>query len=320
MQDRYFYEIDLKIMKTNCKRVLLAVNPISGNVDKEPIINKVKDYLGDRHELRVYRTTGQDDHRKLRSELEAFPVEHILTAGGDGTIKQVAEVCSGGRYTIGILPAGSANGLATELELPDAIDSALEIAFGPHSISIDVLRIGESLCLHLADLGINAELIRNYEDSELRGKFGYLVSSIPTLLETRVPYHFTLGINGKILKRKAIMVAFTNCKKFGTGAVINPEGVINDGRFEVLVFKKLDIVEILKTLNGQYSPDPDFVEVFSTTAVEVTSEIPVHFQIDGEAVERTNKLSVSILPGALRIAVGKRMNELQNFGENLPYN
>lgn len=290
-------------MKTSRKKVLLAINPISGNLDKKPIINMVKHYLGPDCDLKIFRTTGQDDHRNLCRELEEFPVKRILIAGGDGTIKMVAEACSGGKYTIGILPAGSANGLATELGLPVEIYSALEIALGPHSILIDALRIGESLCLHLADMGINAELIRNYEDNEVRGKFGYLISSIPTLLKTDIPYHFTLELNGKILKRDAIMVAFTNCKKFGTGALINPNGVINDGRFEVLVFKKLDVLEILKTLEYQNSPDPDFMEVFSTTAVAVTSEKPVQFQIDGETIERTSKLSVSIVPGALRIAV-----------------
>jgi diacylglycerol kinase family enzyme len=308
-------------MKTNCTRVLLVVNPVSGNRDKEPIIHKVKSFHPDVYDLRIFKTTGKDDSLKLQELLESFPADHILTAGGDGTIKLVAELCQGGKQIIGILPAGSANGLATELELPTEIGRALEIAMGTNAIFIDALRIGDSLCLHLADMGLNAELIKNYEDNEVRGKFGYLISTIPTLLQTEIPYHFTLELNGKKLKREAIMVAFTNCKTFGTGAMINPKGVINDGRFEVLVFKKLAVMEILKTLNQQTSPDPDFVEVFSTTIAAVTSERSVQFQIDGEPVERTNELSVSIIPGALRIAVGKRMKKGSDFKKksNPPY-
>ncbi len=65
----------------------------------------------------------------------------ILIIGGDGTIKFVAEALENEDVIFGIIPAGSANGLAVDLGLPESIEDNLTIAFNSHFIEIDMIAI-----------------------------------------------------------------------------------------------------------------------------------------------------------------------------------
>lgn len=289
-------------MDTKLKKVLLVINPVSGDTDKKPLIDMIGDFLGDNIESSMYATTGIDDIGILRKKLRADRPDRLLVIGGDGTIKLAAQVCHEQQVSIGILPAGSANGLATDLGLPEDTKKALSVALGEKIIKMDALEIDGSIGLHISDLGINAELIKNYSDSAVRGHFGYFVNSIPTLWETEGPYRFSILANGEMRHVDAIMVAFANSKKFGTGAVINPNGKIDDGKFEVVLFKKLDVVQVLRTLNGKIDMDSDFVEVIQTTKVRVTTEKPVSFQIDGEFNDDIQEVNVTIIPNYVSIA------------------
>lgn len=280
---------------------MLVINPVSGDIDKQPVIDMVKQYLGPEIQFSLFETTGEDDINRLRKRLKTFAPDRILVAGGDGTIKMVAQACEGNDYSLGILPVGSANGLATDLNLPKDCKQALLVAMGQKILILDALRIGKSIGLHISDMGLNAELIKNYSESAVRGHFGYFINSIPTLWESEAPYHFSILANGERREVDAIMVAFANSKKFGSGALVNPRGEINDGKFEVLIFKKLSVVDVIGTLNSNIDMDSDFVEVIQTTEVQVTTEKPIVFQIDGEVVGERTMVSVSIVPAYIKV-------------------
>ena len=292
-------------MTNAIRKVFLVVNPIAGDRDKNPIIQRVGEVLPSNAKLRIFHTTGNDDIKRLQEELKDFSPDRILVIGGDGTIKMVAEAlqditgCS-----LGILPGGSSNGLATDLNLPKNVDEALKIALGNKTVKIDALQLGDTIGLHISDMGINAELIENYDKNKVRGHFGYLVSSFPTLANTEIPYTFSIRVNGKSWKTEAIMIAFANSKKFGTGALVNPHGEIDDGKFELLIFKKLDFLEIFKTLRGNIHMEDDFVEVVQTTEAHISTETPVSFQIDGEPIGKVQSASAKILPSYAEIVTG----------------
>lgn len=291
-------------MKTKIKKVLLVVNPISGDTDKNSIIYMVKQFLLPQTQLDIFRTTGKSDMEKLSKRIRDFCPDRILVAGGDGTIKMTAQACEGNKVTIGIIPAGSANGLATDLDIPKDSKDALVLAMTGKITKMDAIRINTSIGLHISDMGINAELIKKYSDSAIRGHFGYFLNSIPTLLENNGPHHFTIFANGQKKEVEAIMVAFANSKKFGTGAVVNPNGKIDDGTFEILIFKKLDVLEILKTLQGNIAMQDDFLEIIPTTEVRVTTKTPIAFQIDGEPEGELKNVTASIIPGYVDIVSG----------------
>ena len=284
-------------------KILLVVNPVSGNTDKEPLIDLVRNAMTADMQLSILQTIGKNDIRRITDTISDFGPHRILAMGGDGTLKEIAEANKSTNVVMGVLPAGSANGLATALKLPNTVEQALPIALGDTILNLDVVCVNDQLCLHIGDLGLNAELIKNYKDSGVRGYFGYAMNVIPTLINTGMPYQFTIKANGQTLNRQAIVIAFTNVTKYGTGAVINPVGIADDGKFELLIFKKFDIVEILKTLSGNITLKRDFIEVISTNKATIFCNNPVDLQVDGEAYGIFQELEVSLSPVKLRIAV-----------------
>lgn len=290
-------------MMDNLKNILLVVNPISGDSDKELMIKKIRSKLSGTTKLEIFKTSGKKDKKKLSKLVENLKPDRILVVGGDGTVKLVAESLNGHKTTIGIVPAGSANGLASDLDLPLEIDEAIRVALGENARDLDVICINGELGLHISDFGLNAELIKSYEESSIRGKFGYALNSISTLYNSNMPYTFSVETDGKKKEHHAIMVAIANSRKFGTGAVVNPKGKMDDGKFEILIFKKFDILEILKTLQGEVEMSPDFVEIISTTSAKITTSLPIDFQIDGEYCDALKEVNAEILPKKLKIAV-----------------
>jgi diacylglycerol kinase (ATP) len=294
-------------MKSNIK-LLLVINPISGGSDKDNIIKEIDDIVQNQDAvLEVYQTTGENDEEHIKNIIKTKSIERILVAGGDGTIQLVAKAVLGLNIPLGIIPTGSANGLASNFKLPDNLEEQVNIIFGNHFIDMDVISVNNHLCLHIADIGINAHLIKNYENSSLRGKLGYALQTIPTLIESDLPYHFSINLNGETIQKEGIMIAIANAKQFGTGAVINPEGMMDDGIFEVLIFKKMNVIDILKTLSETSERDPEFVESFATKQVTVHCNKKVHLQVDGEYLGEVNTIEAQIEPSKIRIMLPNYM-------------
>lgn len=288
----------------NFKEVLLIVNPIAGHTDKKKIITKVQERLEKSNvNFHFFSTTGEDDKEKIQSIIKKNKIDRVLVAGGDGTINMVADTIKKMDLKLGIIPAGSANGLAVNLKLPETIEEQIEVALGDNFLNMDLICLNDIICLHMSDLGINAELIKNYEHSSFRGKFGYLIQSIPTLIQSEYPFNFLIQTNGHSIKAQAVLLCFANAKKYGTGANVNPNGLPDDGIFEILVFKKLSLGEILKTLRNETDLDSDFVEIIPAKTARVTCEKPVSFQIDGEYIGKETEIDIKMLPEKLRIAI-----------------
>lgn len=285
------------------RNILVVVNPISGDSDKRLIVEKLQTLLPKEVQMNLYKTTGKKDRKEISKLIHAKELDRILVIGGDGTVKLVAEAMKDKKISIGIIAAGSANGLANDLDLPLDLEAAIRTALGKNTKELDAIRINDQLGIHISDFGLNAELIKNYDESGFRGKLGYAINSISALYNSEMPYTFTIEADGKTLQYKAIMVAIANSRKFGTGAVVNPGGKIDDGKFEILIFKKFDLMEILKTLRGEQEMSPDFMETIATTKAIIRTPFPIDFQIDGEHCDTLKKITAEIIPKKLRIAV-----------------
>ena len=285
-------------------RVLFVVNPISGGRDKSNMVKLIKErmkQLGG--ELYLYYTSGKNDKEELTQIVNDFKPQRILIAGGDGSIKLLAEIMKEDTVPIGLLPAGSANGLAENLNLPTTMEEIADVALGENFVHIDCISVNGELCLHISDIGLNAALIKNYEEGNIRGKLGYMIQSIPTLIESNFPFRFTISSNGTTSERSAVLLAIANAKKYGTGSKINPNGEFDDGKFEILIFKKFDIPEILKTFRETVDYDPEFLEIIPASEAIIECEKLVPFQIDGEYRGEVNTVQASISPFKIKMAI-----------------
>lgn len=288
-------------MKNN---IVLVVNPISGDIDKSEFVNATELFATKENlNLILYTTSGKDDISKIKTLYEHYMPDRIIVAGGDGTIKLVAEATENMDVILGILPAGSSNGLAVDLDLMKTLDENLEIAFHNNYIELDTIVINGQKCLHLSDLGLNAELVKNYEKSNVRGKWGYFLQALNTLMDLGEPFQATIIVDNKTIKCEARMIVIANSKKYGTGVVINPDGSMHDGKFELVILKNLDLMIFGEIIMGTMPLNQEDIEIVSTNKATIKTNLPVSFQIDGEYCGMETELEINISPNKIKVAI-----------------
>lgn len=290
----------------NTKRIFLfIVNPISGNVDKTELMQDVLAFASKYNiEIIPYLTVGKaSDENAIAALYKKFQPERVIVAGGDGTIKQVAEILQNEYVIFGIIPVGSSNGLSVDLNLPKRLKDNFYIAFLHNPIAMDMISINGQICLHLSDLGLNATLVKNYEASSIRGKVGYAMQIMTTIREDELPFTVTINANNQEYKTEARMVVIANSQKYGTGVTINPKGCVNDGIFEIVILKTLDIMILTKILSGNMAIIEDEIEIIATKNAKITTNEPTSFQIDGEYHGEQSVLHATLLENKFNIAV-----------------
>ena len=300
--------------------ILLIVNPIAGDNDKQHIIERLRSETKSRNLLlEIYETTGKNDKQSIEDLIEKVKPSRVLVAGGDGTVSMVAESLMGKDICLAMIPSGSANGMAANIQMPTDLSEQIELALTEPAFKIDMIFIDGKPCLHIADLGINAELVKNYENSNIRGKLGYFLQTIPTLINSEGPLDFIIETEEGIIEESGVLLAIANANKFGTGANINPGGRINDGKFEILIFKNLDFIEILKTVQEEPKLSPEFVRVISTHKANIKNKTLAPLQIDGEFIGEVHKVQITIEREILSLAVPQSFRELQNLKSKNEY-
>ena len=286
------------------KKVLLVVNPIAGVQDKEELIENISAKSKSQgFALEVYKTDGENDRRTIEGLMQEFRPDRVLVAGGDGTINQVADILRSHEVVLGLLPLGSANGLATNLGLSGDLDEAIEVALGKTTSCLDGMLLNGHLGLHLSDLGLNARLIKNYEEGEVRGKWGYVKEVIHTLSEHEL-FRVRITTDTESYETEATMVIIGNATMYGTNVVVNPHGDMCDGKFEIITATHFDFIELAKLLAGSTELDPEVVKISTATCAEVEClDKKVLFQVDGEFLGAVNRVKAQVIPEMLTIAV-----------------
>ena len=294
-------------------RFLFVINPASGGKNREDWETLIRHYFQEKPFSTEFFVLGEGSaEESIRHWIEQFKPDRVVAVGGDGTISMVAKLLGGTEMALGILPAGSANGMARELNIPLNAANALDLLVDGEIKNADVIEINEkSICLHLSDIGMNAKLIKYFEEGKLRGKWGYARVLLKVFMN-KTPMLVKIHSKEHQLIRKAFMVVLANASKYGTGAVINPTGNLYDGLFEVVIIRRLALSEILKSIFRSRAFNPKKFEVIQADSVTVNTKHPMHFQIDGEYLGKVNSVTAKILKGYLRIIVPKPEDESQS--------
>lgn len=283
-------------------KLLFIINPVSGGnvgVNWEAEIRAY--YKNFNHSIEVCILNGKTDEQLLQQKLASCKPERVIAVGGDGTIRLVASQLINTPLVLGIVPAGSANGMATELGLPFELPKALDVINNGTVKKIDIININDKdLCIHMSDAGLNARLIKYYKGAKQHGKWMYVKAALKVFWRKKL-MHLQFDFGDNKIERSAYMAVIANAKKYGTGAIINPEGDLYDGKFEVVVVRILSVLELLKMLLTHKPFDPGKTEVFKTTGVTITARHKAYFQVDGEYCGLVNSVSAKVMPAALNV-------------------
>ncbi len=283
-------------------RLLFIINPVSGKskTDWPQLITAYFELLP--HTIELYQLPAEYNVQTVKYKIALFSPHCVIAVGGDGTVKLVAECLIKKNISLGILPAGSANGLAKELGIGDDPAGALDVLVNGSLQKIHVTKINEQLCIHLSDIGLNAYVMKRFNMQAVRGMWGYFVATLKVIW-SHPKLEIDMQVDNKSIKTTAAIIVIANGTKYGTGALINPVGKLNDGVFEVIAVKKISLVEIFKMFFSHAPYNIHKTQIFQTAALSIRSVKKVHFQIDGEYLGRIKEVKAFLIPAALQIIV-----------------
>lgn len=287
-------------------KLLFVINPVAGNINKDNLVRTIEGWQKNfRAETHFFKTRGKQDKESIKEQIDEIKPDTVIAVGGDGTLKLCAQLLKNTEMQLGVIPAGSANGMATELHIPANTLTALSIIEKGHTKAIDLLEFnGEDLGLHISDIGMNAGLIKKYEESPYRGFMGYAQGLVSKVQDFRA---FEVEIEAgedDYQSFNTYMVAFANAKRYGTGALLNTKSEIDDGKFEICIFKNLDLLNISKHFIDQISKDDPHMHLIQCKQAHIKilrNKEP--FQIDGEYKGEIDELKIKMLPQCLHMIV-----------------
>ncbi len=232
-------------------------------------------------------TSHPGEAEKLARNAVREGFERIVAAGGDGTINEVVNGIAGSDAALGLLPIGTMNVFATELGLPSYdLNRCWEIIKAEHTRLIDLPSANGKHFVQLAGVGLDAQVVKETSLALKRnfGPLSYLFSAAQ--IAGRQPPRLLIESENAVTDEGSFIL-IGNGRRYGGPFPFFKHAMIDDGLLDVLVFKRLGYLEIIKYLqNVIFTSDitlPE-VEYFQTRRLRVSSEEEVPVEIDGELV------------------------------------
>ena len=296
-------------------KLLFVVNPISGGVDKEPFLEEAISLCKKNNiDLYIFKTTGKNDEKHLKTVLQTFQPDRVASVGGDGTVLFTSIVLLNSAIPLGIIPLGSANGMAGELNISsDPIEALHDIITSKLTGKLDILKINDThYCMHIGDVGINAHIVESYNKDEDRGMMTYAKYFIEELNDVGF-FEVEVEANGEIIKEKGVIAGICNFRKYGVGVPLNIEGSPMDGKFEIVIVKEINAGLLLKAGLAKFDEvfyDDQNLVTISTDKAKIRFNEPKLLQLDGEVIDEFKELKIDILPGAIEFIITSKTSNL----------
>lgn len=293
--------------------VALVLNPIKARADE---VRRALEGLAEREGLGkvlVLETEEDDPGTAMAREALEAGVRLVIAAGGDGTVRTVAEQLAGTDVALGVVPLGTGNLLARNLDLPiNDIEECLKIATTGRQRRIDTVDIRfthadggltRQTFTVIGGAGYDADIMGDTKD-ELKDVAGWLAYSEAGMRHLRGKRHeVSVALDGgqpRRFKVRTVMVA--NCGMLTGGMELLPEAKLDDGLLDVMVLSPkhaLDWARIaVKTVTRHRSSVPA-MHTEQAQRVKVEFAEPMPSQLDGDATGVITALDARVQPDSL---------------------
>ena len=292
--------------------LLFIINPIAGDIEKEELEEEIRAECS-AHGIacEIYRTTGANDKEVIRQKIQDKGYDSVYAVGGDGTVNMVASLLIHTDTPLGIIPLGSGNGLSKDLLIPQDTEEALELIHQHVVRNIDTITLNGHPSIHLSDLGFNALVVEKFCGGDTRGPGSYAWIAMQEYL-TYEPKNYRIVTDTEVFEGPAFMVTIANANAFGSNASINPNGILNDGRFEICLIEPFPKAAGIGILYKLYTDSIDTsvysrrLSCKSATIFNLEGEV---MHIDGEPIDIGAEVNVEMHPRSLKVILPVSQNE-----------
>lgn len=300
------------------------LNPASGRGMTRQSLARLIDllkgilFLSEEH-IFLTEKSGQRTALNLASYAQKGGAKRIVVFGGDGTLHQVVNGLSlpDSRLSVGIVPCGTSNVVASCLGMPRDPKYCLEIISDNHIRQMDLGELkGNGLpryAVFTASIGFDAminEIAHRIKPKLRRCHLPSILGYVPPLLRyvlySAPTYPIIIQKDGQEILEKVSFLTVINTPRYGGGMIVDQSARMDDGLFSLLYARRIEPLDLpqmmLQMWQGNHARHPRFFSpCFSFSNLNVTSEIPIPVQVDGEVVLSQRQISISVLPRALRV-------------------
>jgi len=290
------------------QKVLFIINHKSGNTHQIDLEKNVNLHAHQNNYKCCIYIIDDDPVHGITKSVEFYQPDVVVAIGGDGTVNLVASVIKFTAIKLLIIPYGSANGMAKELNIPLGIAECLELLNPAKGLvkNLDLLHINGKYVVHLADVGLNARIVYRFQTGKSRGMLSYAKHLLSEILFLGYK-KFTLTINGTSIRTvKAVSLTFANATKYGTGAVINPDGLVDDGLFEICIvkpFPKIKVFYLAIQMFRNRLKYSQYFEVLQCKNAIIRCKNKTTLQYDGEVLGKVKEIKIDVQKHALQIII-----------------
>jgi diacylglycerol kinase family enzyme len=315
------------------RQAALVYNPIK--VDERRLRATVRELsaeAGWEHPA-FYKTTIDDAGQGATAEAIARGVDVVLVAGGDGTVRAVAEAMANTGVPLAILPSGTGNLLARNLGLTLGDPAEMvRAALGGfrHAIDIGWAHLtrpdgseSEHAFVVLAGIGLDADMIANTRP-DLKRSVGWIayVDGAARSLATAKPFRSVFQIDdGRLHTTKVQSILFANCGTLPAGISLIPDASIDDGVLDVAVIQPSGAFgwlgvwrkiwwdnSVLRRFRAgrrvlQRRGKDASVHYFRGLVAEAAAASPIPVELDGDEFGEAVRMTCRVDPGALLLAL-----------------
>lgn len=273
----------------NVEKVLLFYNPHSGNGYFKSNLDKVIDKFQKKKMLVIpIRADRNDLLDRFFKTMEINTYKKIIAAGGDGTINTVvnAMIRNDVHIPLAIFPSGTANDYAYYFDLPSDIDDMIKIALDDYYTYADVGLAADRAFINVMAMGMLVDISQK-TDPVAKNTLGVLsyylkgVTEIPRMKS--IPIKVTT--DDQVIETNMLFMLIMNGRSAGGFNHIAPKAEINDGLFDVVIFKSMPIVELpglfINVMSGQHMENKNVI-CFQTDKLKIESTQEIVSDVDGE--------------------------------------
>jgi diacylglycerol kinase (ATP) len=269
-------------------RLAIIVNPVAGG---GRCFKSIQRYVRQwpHPEWKVEVLTTQADRRagSLALEMLKDPPDLLAVCGGDGTINEVASQIPSPPFPVAVLPSGTANVLARELDLPLDPIRALRIALKREIRRVDLgeLKGGSGRrFLFVAGIGLDAFVVSRVRPGLKKrlGKAAFVITAIHCLCSYSFP-EFRVTAGGKAFSATSCLVC--NARSYGGGMLFCPDADMADGVLDILILqgkRRIELARFLLLALCGKAVSRDWVHRLKAESLSIDGPPEIMVQTDGE--------------------------------------
>ena len=276
-------------------KVLLVYNPFAGHGRAKKILPEVEAELTKYNIEFDLRLTDYPEHAtEIIKAAKLKTYDAIIAAGGDGTLFEIINGCymnsTREKPPLGILPIGTGNAVARDLELHvSKWKEAIEIIAQMKPRKVDVGKFtshGQSYYfLNILGLGFVADVTKTAKNLKALGNISYTLGVLYQMLKLK-SFKLKIELDGKLLERDNTFVEVSNTT-YTSNFYMAPKAKIDDGLLDITLLNKLSRIGLLKAFpkvfTGEHVNLPS-VETFTAKHIKITTVPPKVLTPDGELI------------------------------------